>query len=202
MATVAEQRGGAISRHRFMVWTIGFISATISLAYLGTIVRYLYPKNAGNTPPMKAKLTPGGVIDPHSGGLHRFENGVAGPLMYPMTEDSSVVVGVFVEKKDPSGPLTAQNLLIAEQTCTHLGCPVNWVPGDNKYELPLPRQPVPARPVRGARPRLAAADAPRVRPGGGDADHRQARPGGVAMRAPVPRRSRLVPRRGIRERQV
>jgi len=136
MATVAEQRGGAISRHRFMVWTIGFISATISLAYLGTIVRYLYPKNAGNTPPMKAKLTPGGVIDPHSGGLHRFENGVAGPLMYPMTEDSSVVVGVFVEKKDPSGPLTAQNLLIAEQTCTHLGCPVNWVPGDNKYECP------------------------------------------------------------------
>jgi Rieske Fe-S protein len=36
------------------------------------------------------------------------------------------VVGVFVEKKEANGPLTAGNLRMVEQTCTHLGCPVIW----------------------------------------------------------------------------
>jgi Rieske Fe-S protein len=136
MAAVAILQHRAISRARFMVWTIGLMSGAIALAYAGIILRYLYPKNAEDTPPLPLKVAADGVTDPVTGLHHTFANGVAGPLYYPMSGDRSVVVGVFVEKKDAAGPLMAGNLLVAEQTCTHLGCPVAWVPGDDKYECP------------------------------------------------------------------
>ncbi len=136
MATATMHIPGTVSRHRFMVGVMGGIGAVIAFVYLGLIVRYLYPKAGGTTPPLKVKLTAGGVSDPQSGGYHPFANGVAGPIMYPMTEDRSVVVGVFVEKKDATGPLSPANLRVIEQTCTHLGCPVAWAPADNLFECP------------------------------------------------------------------
>jgi Rieske Fe-S protein len=61
---------------------------------------------------------------------------VAGPFYYPVVPNTSVVVGMFVEQIVPDGRLTADNLRVVEQTCTHLGCPVNWVPADNRFECP------------------------------------------------------------------
>jgi Rieske Fe-S protein len=136
MATTMTRTRGTVSRDRFMIGVMGGIGAVIALFYLGTIVRFLYPKNAGATPPLKLKLSADGVTEPRSGSYHAFKKGVAGPVFYPMTEDRSVVVGIFVEKKDAAGALTAGNLRVAEQTCTHLGCPVAWVALDNLYECP------------------------------------------------------------------
>jgi Rieske Fe-S protein len=136
MATRAAPLPGAISRQRFMVGAIGLVGTVIGLIYLGIIVRYLYPKGGSATPPLRVKVSDAGVFHPESRAFMPFRNGVAGPINYAMNEAGSTIVGVFVEKKDPSGPLTAANLRVPEQTCTHLGCPVPWVAQDNQFECP------------------------------------------------------------------
>ena len=136
MATNGAQQRGAIGRDRFMIGAIGLVGGVIGLVYLGAIARYLYPKGGNATPPLRVRIDDAGAFHPESGTLLPFLKGIAGPINYPETADRSVVVGVFVKKKDPSGPLTAENLLVAEQTCTHLGCPVAWAPQDDLFECP------------------------------------------------------------------
>lgn len=135
MAYSSNPSPGAITRKRFMLGVLGGAGAAIGLVYIGVILRYLYPASGNATPPLDVQLGADGVTPP--GGptlLWRF--GVAGPFYYPLTPDMSVVVGMFVEQKVPNGDLSAANLRAVEQTCTHLGCPVNWVPGDNRFECP------------------------------------------------------------------
>jgi Rieske Fe-S protein len=110
-----------------MLVVLGGFGAVIGLVYVGSAARFLYPKNGSETPPLNVMLDANGVIDPQSGSTLPFQNGVAGPLFYPATVDKSVVVGVFVEKKMATSPLTAGNIRVVEETCTHLGCPVSWV---------------------------------------------------------------------------
>jgi Rieske Fe-S protein len=133
---VMAQSSRRVSRNGFMIAVMGGIGTIIGLFYVGTLLRYLYPKSSG-TPPLEVKLHPDGVIDPASGQVIPFVNGVTKEAFYyPTVPDKSVVVGVFVEQKVPNGQLTTANLRVVEQTCTHLGCPVAWVPGDNKFECP------------------------------------------------------------------
>ena len=125
-----------VSRSRFMLAVLGGTSAAIGLVYGGVILRYLYPSAGGTTPPLRVKIDPAGITDPQSGAHLAFANGVAGPIYYPTVADKSVVVGVFVGKEDAAGPLSPANVRVIEETCTHLGCPVAWVPGDNRFECP------------------------------------------------------------------
>jgi Rieske Fe-S protein len=118
-----------------MIGVFSGISTLIGLFYVGVILRALYPKNGSATPPLPVKLS-GAGIDPEGGSFLPWQRGVAGPFYYPVTENRSVVVGMFVEQKVPDGRLTADNLRAVEQTCTHLGCPVAWVPQDNRFECP------------------------------------------------------------------
>src|ERR1035437_3404790 len=111
-------------RNRFMLVVLNIGGVAIALTYVGIILRYLYPKSS-DTPPLKVSLSDAGVVDPGgSGAVLPFENGVAGPFFYPTVENKSVVVGMFIEKKNPTGPISTDNILAVEQTCTHLGCPV------------------------------------------------------------------------------
>jgi Rieske Fe-S protein len=135
MAIRAAQPANTVSRNRFMVTVLGGIGTAIGVFYVATLLRYLYPSGS-NTPHLTVALNDQGVTDPNSGSLLPFQNGVAGPFEYPTVPDRSVVVGVYVEKISASGPLAANNLRIVEQTCTHLGCPVSWVAGDNRFECP------------------------------------------------------------------
>lgn len=127
---------GLLTRRRFMLGVLGGLGAVIGVAYTGTILRYMYPSAGNTTPALRVRLGPDGVIDPQTGATLAFTNGVAGPFYYPTTTDHSVVVGVYVGKRDAHGPLTAENLQVIEETCTHLGCPVAWAPGDNRFECP------------------------------------------------------------------
>jgi Rieske Fe-S protein len=135
MATRAAQPADTVSRNRFMLTVLGGIGTAIGVFYVASILRYLYPSGA-NTPHLTVSLNDQGVVDPTSGTLLPFKNGVAGPFEYPMVADKSVVVGVFVEKISAGGPLATDNLRVVEQTCTHLGCPVSWVATDNRFECP------------------------------------------------------------------
>jgi Rieske Fe-S protein len=119
-----------------MLAVLGGTSAAIGLVYGGVILRYLYPSAGGTTPPLRVKIDPTGIMDPQSGAHVAFANGVAGPIYYPTVADKSVVVGVFVGKHDAADPISAANVQVVEETCTHLGCPVAWVPGDNRFECP------------------------------------------------------------------
>jgi cytochrome b6-f complex iron-sulfur subunit len=131
--TTAPRR---VSRSRFMHIALGGAGAAIGLVYSGIILRYLYPSAGGSTPPLQVKIDPIGITDPQTGAHLAFANGIAGPIYYPTTADRSVVVGVFVGKQDAAGPLSTENVRVIEETCTHLGCPVAWVPGDNRFECP------------------------------------------------------------------
>ena len=127
MVTIAARTPGAVSRTRFMLGILSGVGTVIGVVYVGAILRYLYPKNGSDTPPLNIMLDANGVTDPQTGSRLPFQNGVAGPFFYPTTTDKSVVVGIFVEKKMADGPLTTNNIRVVEQTCTHLGCPVSWV---------------------------------------------------------------------------
>jgi Rieske Fe-S protein len=118
-----------------MVAVLGGIGTVIGLLYVGGLVRYLYPKSS-DSPPLTTGLGNDGVVDPGTGVMLPFKNGVAGPFNYPTVPDKSVVVGVFVEKISATGPIATENIRVVEQTCTHLGCPIAWVPTDNKFECP------------------------------------------------------------------
>lgn len=126
---------GAVTRNRFMLGVLGLGGAIIGITYTGVILRYLYPKGGSDTPPLKVALAATGVT-PDGAAEIAFKNGVAGPFYYPTTVDKSVVVGVFVAKKDKNGPLTAANLRVPEQTCTHLGCPVAYNADADQYQCP------------------------------------------------------------------
>ena len=135
MASTAAQSPGAVSRNRFMLAVLTAGSAAIGITYIGVLLRYLYPASSGS-PPLKVGLSEAGVVDPATHNVLPFQNGVAGPFYYPTVPDASVVVGVFVEKINANGPIATNNIRVPEQTCTHLGCPVAWVPADNKFECP------------------------------------------------------------------
>lgn len=133
---VMAQSSRRVSRNGFMIAAMGGIGTIIGVFYVGALLRYLYPKSSG-TPPLEVKVQPDGVVDPASGQLIPFVNGVTKEAFYyPTVPDKSVVVGVFVMKDVANGPLTSPNITVVEQTCTHLGCPVAWVPSDNKFECP------------------------------------------------------------------
>lgn len=127
MAVRAAPTPGMISRNRFMTAVFGGITALIGLIYIGFIIRYLYPKGGSDTPPLPVKLGADGVT-PEGGSLLPWSNGVAGPFYYPTVANKSVVVGMYVAQITANGDLSAGNLRAVEQTCTHLGCPVAWVP--------------------------------------------------------------------------
>ena len=105
MAIRAAQPAKTVSRNRFMLTVLGGIGTAIGVFYVASILRYLYPSGS-NTPHLTVSLNDQGVIDPNSGTLLPYKNGVAGPFEYPTVADKSVVVGVFVEKitaSDPTG---------------------------------------------------------------------------------------------------
>jgi len=135
MAVESVRRPATVSRDRFMVIVLGGISTLIGLFYIGVLGRYLYPKNT-DEPAQKVSLSGDGVTDPNTKELLPFKTGVAGPFNHPTSPDGSVVVGVFGEKIDAGGPLTEDNIRVVEQTCTHLGCPVQWGQADNRFECP------------------------------------------------------------------
>ncbi|HXT35377.1 MAG TPA: Rieske 2Fe-2S domain-containing protein [Chloroflexota bacterium] len=135
MAVTAARSPGTVSRNRFMLGVLTAGGAAIALTYVGVILRYLYPKSS-DTPPLKVALSEAGVVDPLTKQILPFQNGVAGPFNYPTVVDKSVVVGVFIEKINATGPLATDNIRVVDQTCRHLGCPVTWVPTDNKFECP------------------------------------------------------------------
>ena len=126
---------GTVNRNRFMIGVLGGIGTIIGVVYVGSILRYLYPSAGSDTPPLAVKLGSDGVT-PAGSTLLPWNRGVAGPFYYPTVADKSVVVGMFVAQKDPTGVLTQDNLMAVEQTCTHLGCPVAWIAGDNRFECP------------------------------------------------------------------
>jgi Rieske Fe-S protein len=99
----------------------------IGIVYVVEVIRYLYPKAGSDTPPLPVTLGADGVT-PRGSTTLAWSNGVAGPFYYPTVPNASVVVGMFVEQKVANGDLSAGNLRAVEQTCTHLGCPVAWVP--------------------------------------------------------------------------
>jgi len=138
MAVTAARSPGTVSRNRFMLGVLTAGGTVIALTYVGVILRYLYPKNS-DTPPLKVGMSEAGVVDPKSGQTYPFQNGVAGPFYYPTVADSSVVVGMFVEKIRANSPIAADNILVVEQTCTHLGCPVAWVPNPSAPPEPTGR---------------------------------------------------------------
>ena len=127
MAVKAAPKSRMVTRNRFMANILGFVGTIIGVVYIGVVLRYLSPSAGSDTPPLNVGLAPDGVT-PEGGTLMPWSNGVAGPFYYPTTVDKSVVVGMFVEQRVPNGQLTAGNLRAVEQTCTHLGCPVAWVP--------------------------------------------------------------------------
>jgi len=135
MAATVARSPGTVSRNRFMFLVLNIGGVAITLTYVGIILRYLYPKSS-STPPLSVKLSEAGVVDPNTGQLLPFTNGVAGPFSYPTVANGSVVEGMFIEKKVADGPLTTANIRAVEQTCTHLGCPVAWVATDNRFECP------------------------------------------------------------------
>lgn len=135
MAVTAAPSPGTVSRNRFMIGVLGGVGTVIGLVYVGTILRYLYPKGGTDTPPLPVKLSATGAT-PEGASEIAWNKGVAGPFYYATTPDKSVVVGVFVTQKEPNGNLSESNLRVVEQTCTHLGCPVNWVPTDGRFECP------------------------------------------------------------------
>src|SRR5579863_6072406 len=100
MAATAAKAPGSMSRNAFMLGVLTLGGTAIGVFYVGVILRYLYPKNAGDTPPLKVTLSDAGVTVPSTNSQYAFQNGVAGPIVYPTTTDGSVVVGVFVAKKD------------------------------------------------------------------------------------------------------
>lgn len=132
---------GTVSRNRFMIGVLGAVGGVIGLVYLGSILRYLYPQGGSDTPPLDVTLDANGATpaatttNPHPT-TNPWNRGVAGPFFYPTNASGSTVVGMFVEQKVPNGQFTADNLRAVEQTCTHLGCPVNWVASDNRFECP------------------------------------------------------------------
>jgi Rieske Fe-S protein len=138
MAVRAAPTPGTISRNRFMTGVFGGIFTVIGLVYIVEVLRYLYPKGGSDTPPLPVMLSADGVT-PKSGTTLPWSNGVAGPFYYPMVANASVVVGMFVEQKVVNGRLTADNLRAVEQTCTHLGCPVAWVPNPTNPVEPAGR---------------------------------------------------------------
>jgi len=142
MVSEAARPAATVTRNRFMIGVLGGVSALIGLFYVFVAFFGEYPNNTAS-PPLPVDINDQGVTD-SSGTFYPFgkdssgldHNGVAGPFNYPTIADRSVVVGVFVEKIDAGGPIAASNLRVVEQTCTHLGCPVNWVPSDNRFECP------------------------------------------------------------------
>ena len=131
---VMAQSPGAVTRNRFMLGVLTAIGGAIGIAYVGVLLRYLYPKSS-ETPPLDVQLGPDGVTPPGAAPLP-WQAGVAGPFNYPPVPDKSVVVGVFVQQLTQNDDFTTSNLRVVEQTCTHLGCPVAWVPKDYRFECP------------------------------------------------------------------
>lgn len=138
MAATVARSPGTVSRNRFMLGIMTAGGTAIALAYVGVILRYLYPSSS-DTPPLKVSLSEAGVTDPKTGETYAFQNGVAGPFNYPTVRDGSVVVGMFVEKINANGPIATNNIRVVEQTCTHLGCPVAWVPDPTSPTEPTGR---------------------------------------------------------------
>jgi Rieske Fe-S protein len=135
MPATSSKFSETISRNGFMIGVTAGITTVIGAFYVGLVLKYLYPANATDTPPLPIKLS-GSGITPVGASELPWIRGVAGPFYYPTVRDKSVVVGMFVEQKVSTGQLTRDNLRAVEQTCTHLGCPVNWVPADNRFECP------------------------------------------------------------------
>ena len=132
---------GTVSRNRFMIGVLSAVGGVIGVVYVGAILRYLYPQGGNDTPPLGVKLdasgaTPAATPTNPNPQVNAWDKGVAGPFFYPTRPDGSTVVGVFIEQKVPNNQFVESNLRVVEQTCTHLGCPVNWVAADNRFECP------------------------------------------------------------------
>ena len=102
------------SRANFMTLVMAAIFGFISLSFLGVVIAYLIPpKGTG------ARLQNLGPLSRMT-----FTAGVAGPFVYDATGHGDAV-GVFAVKAATNPNQVAR---VLEQTCTHLGCPVAWVP--------------------------------------------------------------------------
>ena len=116
-ATDPEDERGT-SRGSFILVGIGGVCALMGGAFFALTVRYMQRADPGahNTRPEQVPLS----------SLH-FKGGVAGPISYDMGDNG--IPGIFLVQ-------TPKGLIALEQTCTHLGCAVSWVPGDLRFECP------------------------------------------------------------------
>ena len=94
------------------------ISGVLGLVYLGAALRYLFPAEGQ-----------GGQTEAYPLASLRFQNGVAGPIVYEFHKGQGDYAGVYIVKNGAS-------YVGFEQTCTHLGCPVAWVAAANQFQCP------------------------------------------------------------------
>jgi cytochrome b6-f complex iron-sulfur subunit len=95
------------------------IGLVIAVPYLGVAWRFLFPAHGEQGQTMTFPLS-----------QLSFQNGVAGPVRYEFNKGSGDFAGVYiVRQKDGS-------LIGLEQTCSHLGCPVNWAGTKNQFQCP------------------------------------------------------------------
>lgn len=115
----------AVSRANFMVMTMSAVAGFVGLAYALGIIGYLIPRRGAGSRPQRL-----GAI-----AALPFTAGVAGPFTYDATGHGDAQ-GIFVV--DPGGAHNPADLLVLEQTCTHLGCPVAWTPlgDDGTFDCP------------------------------------------------------------------
>ena len=106
------------SRSSFILVGVAGVFAVLGAVFFALTARYLQRADPGaqHTRPLRVALE-----------SLRFRDGVAGPIAYDMGVNG--IPGIFLVRQ-------GSGLIALEQTCTHLGCAVSWIPADQRFECP------------------------------------------------------------------
>jgi len=113
--TAADEDEEGLSRRRFLTNTALTVGGVIGAGYLGLALRYLFPNEA----PSATALQDVGAVS-------------AFPSMSPTLKtiiQDNVQDGVFVTNLSSGSSPGPSQMLALDIHCSHLNCPVTWVPG-------------------------------------------------------------------------
>jgi Rieske Fe-S protein len=110
-----DARDEGVSRRRFLTNTALTIGGVIGVGYTALALRYLFPNESAAATALQ-----------DVGALSQFPS--MSPTLKTIVQDG-VQDGVYVVNLSKGSTPTASQMLALDFHCTHLNCPVTWVPG-------------------------------------------------------------------------